>query len=245
MQDEEVLLDSLGVVAAVRLAGLHDLDVDAGVRPGASSGSKSICVARREWLKAGESARFTISVRSIRGDDTRGPSSQRSDGLWRASPDPRRRIRRPRRTCPLQACTDLQLENGALAGHRHRRRAVGEAQRDLVEGVVGAVVAMVEEDDRARAGASRELRRSSRRRRARSRPRRRARRAAAGRRGRARPPPRPSSIAAGWYSPKPSSPGPRSGGAVVGHVRQRRVAVADAVAERAPALVRDLHAPAR
>ena len=34
VQDEEVLLDGLRVVAAVRLAGLQDLDVHAGIRPG-------------------------------------------------------------------------------------------------------------------------------------------------------------------------------------------------------------------
>lgn len=33
-QDEKVLLHRFGVVAAIRLTGLHDLDVDASVRPG-------------------------------------------------------------------------------------------------------------------------------------------------------------------------------------------------------------------
>jgi hypothetical protein len=33
VQDQEVVVDRLAVVAAVRLGGLQDLDVDAGVRP--------------------------------------------------------------------------------------------------------------------------------------------------------------------------------------------------------------------
>ena len=73
-----------------------------------------------------------------------------------------------------------------------------------------------------------------------ARPRRRAPRETAARRGRARRRRWASSIAAGWYSPKPSSPGPEGRGAVVGHVGERRVSVADPVAERPPALVRDL-----
>jgi hypothetical protein len=38
VQDEKVLLHRFGVVAASRLARLHDLDVDASVRPGHAIG---------------------------------------------------------------------------------------------------------------------------------------------------------------------------------------------------------------
>ena len=65
------------------------------------------------------------------------------------------------------------------------------------------------------------------------------------RRGRGRRRRRASSRAAGWYSPQPSGPGPERGRAVIGHVGQRRAAVAHPVASVGPPLWGTFRAPRR